>query len=148
MHIHLHAEHNTIKTRDTVLKKNISLTLFERVVCERELATEQNCNILTPHSYGHQRFFPVLLGWSTGDLGAQPLWCWFSLPHLISNSSDLQTDWISCALSYIIVQCPPSSCGHSFNLSTVKVIISWYFSTGCTCYLLWCISYFDRPAGS
>ena len=36
------------------------------------------------------------------------------------------TDWISCALSYIIVQRPPSSCGHhkshSLNLSTVKVI--------------------------
>ena len=66
--------------------------------------------------------------------------CWFSLPHLISNSSDPQllnrefrgplllvavfstasflqlvwssTDWISCALSYVIVQRPPSSCGH------------------------------------
>ena len=39
---------NTIKTSDTVLSKNIPLTLFERVVCERELETEQNCNILTP----------------------------------------------------------------------------------------------------
>ena len=28
--------------------KNIPLTLFEKVVCERELETEQNCNILTP----------------------------------------------------------------------------------------------------
>ena len=27
--------------------KNIPLTLFERFVCERELETEQNCNILT-----------------------------------------------------------------------------------------------------
>ena len=33
----------------TVFWKNIPLTLFdERVVCERELETEQNCNILTP----------------------------------------------------------------------------------------------------
>ena len=37
---------------------------------------------------------------------------------------------------------------HSFNPSTVKVIISWYSSTGCTCYLHRCISYFDSPAGS
>ena len=29
-------------------KKNIHLNLFERFVCERELETEQNCNILTP----------------------------------------------------------------------------------------------------
>ena len=40
IHIHLLAEHNdTIKTSDTVLWKNIPLTLFERVVCERELET-------------------------------------------------------------------------------------------------------------
>ena len=61
------------------------------------------------------------------------------------------TDWTSCALSYIIVWRPPSSCGryksHSFNPSSVKVIF-WYSSTGCTCYLHWCISYFNSPAGS
>ena len=58
------------------------------------------------------------------------------------------TDFLSSP-SYIIVQPPPSSCGrhklHSFNPSTVKVIISW--STGWTCYLHRCISYFDCPAG-
>ena len=37
-----------MKTSDTVFKKNIPLTLFEMVVCERELETERNCNILTP----------------------------------------------------------------------------------------------------
>ena len=61
------------------------------------------------------------------------------------------TDWTSCAQSYIIVRQPPSSCGrhksHSFNPSTVKVIF-WYSSTGCTCYLHRCISYFDTPVGS
>ena len=36
----------------------------------------------------------------------------------------------------------------SSNPSTVKFIISWYSSTGCTCYLHRCISYFDSPAGS
>ena len=29
-------------------RKIIPRTLFERVVCERELETKQNCNILTP----------------------------------------------------------------------------------------------------
>ena len=49
LYTHLYAEHNndTIITSDTVFEKNIPLTLFERVVCERELETEQNCNILT-----------------------------------------------------------------------------------------------------
>ena len=41
---------------------------------ERELETEQNCNILTPQLFWlSQPFFPVLLGCSTGGLGAQPL---------------------------------------------------------------------------
>ena len=87
-------------------------------------------------------FFPVLLGCSTGVLGAHSASCWFSLPHLISNW------WTSCAPCYIIVRLPPFSCGrhklHSFNPSTVKVIF-WYSSTGCTCYLHRCISFFDSP---
>ena len=90
------------------------LTLFERVVCERELETEQNCNILTPTLSAITVFlscFPGLL--NCGGLGAQLLWvlvfsttsylqlvwsptlnrglrapsaaCWLSLPHLVSN---------------------------------------------------------------
>ena len=88
---------------------------------------------------------------------AQPLWVLFfsttSSPQLVCSPTRLisQTGWTSCALSYIIVQRPPSFCGchklHSFNPSTVKVIF-WYSSTGCTCYLHRCISYFDSPAGS
>ena len=78
--------------------------------------------------------------WGLPLLGAGFLYCILS-----------PTDWISCALSYIIVQHPPSSCGHhklhSFNPSTVKVIL-YYSSIGCTCYLHRCISYFDSPAGS
>ena len=68
------------------------------------------------------------------------------LNHILSP-----THWTSCALSYIIVRRPPSTCGHhksyTFNPSTVKIIF-WYSSTGCTCYLHMCISYFDSPAGS
>ena len=79
----------------------------------------------------------VLLDCSTGGLGAQPLWdmfsfqhllsnwsglqtqsgvprapyagLWLSLPHLLSNSSDLQlTDFLSSP-SYLIVQSPTQS---------------------------------------
>ena len=68
------------------------------------------------------------------------------LYHILSP-----TDWISCVLSYMIVQRPPSSCRrhklHSFNPSTVKATLC-YSSTGCTCYLHRCIFYFDSPAGS
>ena len=48
-----------------------------------KLKTEQNCSILTPHSYGHNCVsFPF--SWAA-QLGAHSVECWFSLPHLISN---------------------------------------------------------------
>ena len=150
-------------------------------MCERELETEQKCNILTPTLMAISISF--LFSWAAQlgawGLGVHPLWdmflnpashqlvwspnwsigglrapsarCWLSLPHLVTNGSGLQTDWISCALCYIIVQRPPSPCGchklHSFNPSMVKASLC-YSSTGCTCYLQRCISYFDSPAGS
>ena len=139
-------------------------------MCERELETEQNCNILTPILFAITAFLSRSPGLINRGLGAHSAGCCFSLLHLISNSTAQsgawgstllgagflyrilsQTDWNSCAPSYIIVQSPPSSCGrhksHSFNPSTVKVIF-WYSSTGCTCYLHRCISYFDSPARS
>ena len=71
--------------------KNIPLTLFERVVCERELETEQNCNILTPTLLAITEF----LSHSPGLLNRGPRLSgyWFSLLHLISNSSDPQLIW-------------------------------------------------------
>ena len=98
-----------------------------------------------PHSYGHNSVsFPF--SWAAQP-GAQPLWTCSSIQHLLSNS----TDWLPVfTWVHIIVRRPPSSCGHykshSFNLSTVKVIF-WYSSTGCTCYLHRCISYFDSLPG-
>ena len=189
----------TIKTSDTVLYKNILLTFFERVrkgysrfYCERELETEQNCNILTPTLMAISVSFPLswvtqpgawgptLLGagflyhffsptataqseaWGPTLLGAGFLYCILSptaqsggprapsAERCFLYSIISPTDRTSCALSYIIVQRPPSSCGrhksHSFNPSTVKVI-SWYSSTRYTCYLHRCISYFDSLAG-
>ena len=132
---------DTIKTSDTILRK-IYLSLYLKgFLCERELETEQNCNILTPTVF--LSCSPGLL--NRGLRGPASLGAGF-LYRILSP-----TDWISCAPSYIIVQRPPSFCGrhklHSFNPSTVKVIF-WYSSTGCTCYLHRCISYFDSPAGS
>ena len=142
---------DTIKTSDTVLRK-IYLSLYWK---GRTWETEQNCNILTLTSMAITAF----LSRSPGLLNPGPSLsgtC-LSIQHLLSNSFDFQfvwspTDLISCALSYIIVQTRifflRASQLHSFNLSTVKVIISWYSSNLCTCYLHRCISYFDSPAGS
>ena len=127
-------------------------------MCERELETEQNCNILTPTLLAIIAFLsrsPGLLNRGPGcpaSLGHVPQSSILSPTGLISKLIWSPTDWISCALSYIIVQRPSPCCGrhksHSFNLSTVKVIISWYSSTGPNCYLHRCISYFDSLPGS
>ena len=113
--------------------------------------------------------------WLIGGLRAPSAGCWFSLPHLVSNWSGLQTAksgaWELPLLgagflyrilsttglvflsspSYIIVQRTTSSCGchklHSFSPSTVKATLC-SSSTGCICYLHRYISYFDSPAGS
>ena len=108
--------------------------------------TEQNCNILTPHSIGHNSVsFPFSCAaqpraWGPTLLGASFLYRILSPTHLTSSLHP----------AYIIVRHPPSSSGrhksHLFSLSTVKVI-SWYSWTGCTCYLHRCITYFDTLAG-
>ena len=147
-------------------------------MCERELGTEQNCNILTPTLMAIIAFLSCSPGLLNRGPGAQPLWgmfsfqhllsncncsigglkahsagCWLSLPHLVSNSSDPQlTDFLSSPGLYnnLTSSLLPASVtiSHSFNPSTVKVMISWYSSTGCTCYLHRCISYFDSLPGS
>ena len=102
--------------------------MWERVGDQTEL------QYIDPHSYGHQRcVFLVLQGcsaWRPSLLDAGFLYrilspmClqtqsgvpkapsagwWLSLPHLVSNSSDLQlTDFLSTP-SYIIVQSPTQS---------------------------------------
>ena len=103
-----------------------------------------------PLLWPQQCFFPVLLGCSTvGPVGPETLGAGFFLLHLISNWSDLQlTDFLSTPGLYnnLTPTLLPASVTilHSFNPSTVKVIISWYSSTGWTSYLHRCISYFDR----
>ena len=56
------------------------------------MENELKLQYIDPHSYGHQRcVFLVLQGCSTGGPGAQlSAGWWLSLPHLVSNSSDLQ----------------------------------------------------------
>ena len=87
-------------------KKNIPLTLFERFVYERELKTEQNCNILTspapPDIAVCRSCSPGLLNRGPGGSA--------SLGHVLIPASSHQlvsklTDFLSSP-SYIIVQSP------------------------------------------
>ena len=95
------------KTSEDFFKKYTSHFIV-RVVCERELETEQNCNILTPTlmaisvvSFSFSRTAQPEARLSAG-------W-WLPLSHLVSNSSDLQlTDFLSPP-SYIIDKSPTQS---------------------------------------
>ena len=141
----------TIKTSDKVLRK-IYLSLSLKGLCVRgSWRPNRTATYWPPTLLAITPFLsrsPGLLVFSTASY-LQLIWS--------PNSSDLQlvwspSDWISCALSYIIVHAHLLRVGvtisHSFNLSTVKVIISWYSSTGCTCYLHRWIFFFDSPSGS
>ena len=136
---------DTIKTSDTDLEKNIPLTKLKGLCVRGSWRPNRTATYWPPLLWPQQRFLPVFMGCSIGGLRADSAGCGVSLPHLISNSLNFQ-----CTELYNSSR-PPSSCGrhksHSFNPSTVKVIF-WYSSTGCTCYLHGCISYFDSTTGS
>ena len=103
-----------------------------------------------PHSSGyHSLYFPVLLGCSTGGLGAQPL-----LGH-VSHSSIFYPTALNFLSPRLYDNLMPtyflraSQFHTQFNPSTVKVTPDLLISsTGCTCYLHRCISFFDSLAGS
>ena len=66
-------------------------------MCERELETEQNCSILTPTLIAISVSF--LFSWATQPLAWGPAYLGAGFLYRILSP----TDWISCALSYIIV---------------------------------------------
>ena len=148
---------DTIKTsEDSSLEKYTSHFIWKGCVWEG-VGDGTELQHIDPHSIGHNHV-SFLFSWAAqpGAWGPSLSGTCSSIQHLLSNSSDLQlvwspTDWISSAPRYIIVQRSPSSFerhkSHSFHPSTVKVIF-WYSSTGCTCYLHGCISYFDSPVRS
>ena len=149
----MHAESERRHNKDERLSSLEKYTshFIERVVCEKELETEQNCNILTLTLLAITVFLSRSPGLPSREPGGP-----VSLGHVpqsnIFTPTRLIPNWLTSCLQqgYIIVRRPPS-CGrhklHSFNPSTFNVIF-WYSSTGCTCYLHRCISYFDSSAGS
>ena len=109
----MHAEsYDTMITTRQSFKKNILLTIFVRFVCERELETEQNYNILTP-----TRMAISLVSFSFSSVG-QPeargpsslldagfLYCILLPTGLVSKMVSKITDFLSSP-SYKIVQSP------------------------------------------
>ena len=93
-----------IKTSDTVLRK-IYLSLYLKGCVWEGVGVRTDLQHIDPHSYGHQRcVFLVLLLLNRRLRGSA--FCWLSLPHLVTNSSDLQLIDFLSPPSYIIVPSP------------------------------------------
>ena len=122
----MHAEHNdTMKTSDTVPRK-IYLSLYLKGCVWEGVGDRTELQYIDPPSIGHNHVsFPFSCAakpgaWGPTPLGAGFLYCILSPMGLVSKL----TDFLSTP-SYIIVQRPFlwASRLHSFNPSTVKVII-------------------------
>ena len=89
---------------------------------------------IDPHSYGHNRVsFPFSWAAQPGAWGPSLSGCWFSLPHLISNSSDpqllnrgLRAHSAGCWLSlpYLVTNWLNFLCTELYNGST-STFFSW-----------------------
>ena len=146
----MHAENifNTIKTGGHSSFEKYTSLFIERVVSERELETEQNCNILTPTLMSITAF----LSRSPGLLNREPAGPAslrqgshsniFSPTDLNFLSPGLYNDLTS---TYFL---RASQFRTRFNPLTVKVASNLLISsTGCTCYLYRCISHLTAWPG-
>ena len=91
MHI-IHNHNNTTKKMSEDFFKKIYLSLYLKGCGWEGVGDRAELQHIDPHSYGHQRcVFLALQGYSTRGPGAQlSAESGLSLPHLVSNSSDLQ----------------------------------------------------------
>ena len=127
IHLHIHAEYNdTMKTKTQFLEKYTSHFIWKVCVWEG-VGDRTELQHIDPHSYGHQRcVFPVLQGCSWGP-GASHSGCWLPLPHLVSNSSDLQLTDFLLSPSYIIVQSPTQYLPITGHLDeSLPVSLEWH----------------------
>ena len=130
--------------------------LLKVLLCERGVGDWTELQHIDPRSYGHKAF----LSRSPGLLNRGP-GTWSSFQHLHSNSNCsiggpegpalLGTGSVHSILSptnsnFLCTELYYCFTPTQFNLSTVKVT-PLIPSTGCACYLHWCISYFDSSTG-
>ena len=120
-----------------------SKELLKVLLCERWVGdwTELQ-HIDPPLLYGHNSvYFPFSWAAQPGASGPSlsRTWSSFQLTDFLSSPG-----LYNCSSSTFFLRA--SEFRTQFNPSTVK-FISWYSSTGCTCYLHRCISYFDSSVG-
>ena len=120
---------------------------FIRKGCVRgELETEQRLQHINPSSSGYSSI-SFSFSWAAQPAAWGPSFCW---DMVLIPASSLQLTWTSCRRGYIIIWRPPISC-ECHNSPPIQPVDSQGYppisSTGCTCYLHRCISYFDSSAG-
>ena len=79
-------------------------------MCERELETEQNCNILTLTLLAITVFLSRSLGLLNRGPESPLCWVLAFLPHLVTNGSGLQTNWLP-----VFTELYNSSTAHSIS---------------------------------
>ena len=135
---------NTIKTSGHCsLEKYTSHFIWKDCV-RGSWRPNKDCNILAPHTHSSGNYsisFPF--SWAVQPGGWRPsLFC----DMVLIPASSLQLIWTSCHRGYIIIWRPPTSCEHH-NSHSIQPLDSQgrplISSTGCTCYLHRCISFFD-----
>ena len=126
---------------------NSTSHFFERIVCERELETEQNCNILTPPNSSGYNSISFPFSWAAQPGAWGPSLCW---DMVLIPPSSLQLIWTSCRQGYIIIWRPPTSCKR-LNSHLIQPVDSQGYPpislTGYTCYLHRCISHLTARSG-
>ena len=137
----IHAEHNDNEDeRDSLLEKYTSHFIWKGCVCERELETEQNCNILTPTlmaisvvSFSLSRTAQPEVRGPSFLLSAGFLYHILSPTGLVSKL----TDFLSSP-SYIIVQSPtqylPITGHQNVSLPLCLEWHVWLSSSGNNCH--------------
>ena len=147
-----HIQHN--KDERTQFFRKIYLSLyskgFERVtkgiICERWVGDWTELQHIDPPTLlAITAFFSVLLGCSTGGLGAQSL-----LGLVLIPASSLQLIWLPVAPG--LYHCLTLTCFlWRHNSDSIQLVDSQGYppisSTGCTCYLHWCISHLTAWPG-
>ena len=119
---------NTITTSWHSSLEKYTSHFIERVVCERELETEQRLQHIDSHSSGYHSL-SFLFSWAAQPGAWGPSLCW---DMVLIPVSSLQLNWTSCRRGYIIIWRPPTSCEcHNFTLNSIprqsrSPLISWY----------------------
>ena len=111
---------NTIKTSGHSSLEKHTTHFIERVVCERELETEQRLQHIDPPILLAITAFLSPFSWFVQPVPCRPSLCW---DRVLIPASSLQLTWTSCRRGYILIWHPPTCC-ERHNSRTIQPLDS------------------------